>query len=151
MEKTYCEFSQHAIYCITASSCSSLHSLADRGTNGGVAGSYARVIETHLDRKVDIRAIENHEITVIPLVTVGGVTSTIRGEVILIMHQYAYHGENKTIHSSPQIEHSKNIVDDRSIKVGGGQHITTLDNYKIPISIRGTLPCIPLRLCTDKE
>ena len=54
-----------------------------------------RVIEIHPDRKVDIRGIDNHEITAIPLVTAGGVTSTITGEVIVIMHQYAYHGKKK--------------------------------------------------------
>ena len=67
------------------------------------------------------------------------------------MHQYAYHGKNKTINSSPQTEHYKNTVDDCSIKVGGRQCITNLDKYKIPKSIQGVLPCIPLLPCTDKE
>ena len=49
-------------------------------------GNDARVIETHPDRKVDIRGIDNHEITAIALVTAVGVTSTITGEVIVIMH-----------------------------------------------------------------
>ena len=69
--KTYRECSSHVIYYITKSSRSSLHSLVDRGANGGVAGSDVRVIETHPDRKVDIRGIDNHEITAIPLVTAG--------------------------------------------------------------------------------
>ena len=118
--KTCRERSQHVTYCITTLSRSSLHSLLDRGANGGVTGSDARVIETHPDRKVDIHGIDNHELTAKPLVTAGGVRSTIAGEVILIMHQYAYHGKNKTIHSSSQVEHCKNIVDDCSIKVGSG-------------------------------
>ena len=122
----------------------------DRGANGRVAGSDARVIETHPNCKVDIRSIDNHEITAI-FATAGVATSTITGEVILIRHQHADHGKNKNIHSSPQIEHCKSIVDDRSIKVGGGQCIATLDKYKIPISIQGALPCMPLRPCTDKE
>ena len=92
-----------------------------------------------------MRGIDNHEITSIPLVTAGGVTSTTSGEVILIMHQCAYHPKTKTIHSSAQIEHFKNIVDDRAIKVGGTQQITTSDNHETQISIRSTLPCIPLR------
>ena len=54
---------------------------------------------------------------------------------MLIMHQYAYHPKCAAIHSSAQIEHYKNVADDRTIKVGGGQHITALDNYKTPISI----------------
>ena len=67
------------------------------------------------------------------------------------MHQHAHRGKNKTAHSSPQIEHYKKIVDYCSIKVGGGQQITTLDKYKIPVSIGGELPCMPLRPYTDKE
>ena len=70
---------------------------------------------------------------------------------MLFVHQCACHGKNKTIHSSPQIDHCKNIVDDHSIKVSSGQHITTLDKFKIPISIRGALPYIKLCPCTDKE
>ena len=71
----------------------------DRRANSGVARSDVRVVETNPDRKVDMRGIDNHEITAIPLVAVGGVTSTITGEVILIMHQCAYNGKNKAIHS----------------------------------------------------
>ena len=67
------------------------------------------------------------------------------------MHQHACHGKNKTTHSSPHIEHYKNVADDRSIKVGGGQHITTLDKHKIPMSIWGALPYMPLRPCIDNE
>ena len=58
----------------------------DRGANGGVGGSDVRVIETYADRKVNIRGIDNHEISAISLVTSGGVTATITGEVIVIMH-----------------------------------------------------------------
>ena len=43
------------------------------------------------------------------------------------------------------------MLDDRSMKAGVGQHITTLDKYKIPISIIGGLPYIPLRPYTNKE
>ena len=77
----------------------------DRGANGGVAGSDARVIDTYPDHNVDIRGIDNYQISAIPLETAGGVTSTITGEVIAIMHQHAHHDKNKTINSSPQIEY----------------------------------------------
>jgi len=50
-----------------------------------------------------------------------------KGPIILIMHQYAYLGKGKTIHSSGQIEYYKNAVDDKISKVGGKQHIMTLD------------------------
>ena len=121
------------------------------GDNGGVAGSDSRVIETHPDLKVDIRGIDNHQISDIPLVTAGGVTTNVTGEVIVIMHQHVHHSKNKTIYSSCQIKHYKNIVDDRPLKVGGGQHITTLDKYKIHMSIRGALPYMTLHPYTDKE
>ena len=58
----------------------------------------------------------------------GGVALSTSGEAIVIMHQCAYHGKNKIIHSSPKIEHCKNAVDDKPTKVGGSQHVTTLDN-----------------------
>ena len=67
------------------------------------------------------------------------------------MHQHEYHPKCATIHSSAQIEHYENVVYDRPIKVGGSQHMTTLDNYKIPISIRSSLHYTPLRPYTDKE
>ena len=55
------------------------------------------------------------------------------------------------MHSLPQIEYYKSIVDDFSIKVSGGKHITTLDKHKIYLYIRGSLPYMPLRPCTNKE
>ena len=137
-------------YYLTKSSRSSQHSLFYRGANGGVSGSDVRVVETHPDLNVYIRGIDNHQISDIPLVTAEGVTTTITGEVIVIMHQHACYGKNKTIYSSPQIDHYNNIVDDRYIKVGGGQYITTLDKYKIHMSIRGALPCMTLRPYIDK-
>ena len=70
----------------------------NRVDNSGVTVSDVRVIKTHPDRKIDIRGIENHEITAIPLVTSGGVTSNITGEFVVILHQNAHHGKNKTIH-----------------------------------------------------
>ena len=67
------------------------------------------------------------------------------------MHQHACHGKNKTIYSSHQIDHCKNIVDNRSIKVGDAHHITALDKYKVPMSIRGVLPYMTFNSCTYKE
>ena len=103
------------------------------------------------DRTADVRGIVNHEITSVPLATPGGVALSTSGEVIVIMHQHAYHGKNKTIHSSTQIEHHKIKVDDSSIKVVVGQHSNTLDNCNLPMSIRNTLTYVYLRPPTDKE
>ena len=112
----------------------------DRGDNGGVAGNIFKVIDKHPDRTVDVSGIDNHEIISIPLLAAGSITLTTSGEVIIIMHQNAHHGKNKTINSSPQLVNCKNNADDRSIKVGGNQHMSILDNYKVPMSIRNALP-----------
>ena len=63
-------------------------------------------------RQVDVQGIDNHQITNIPIVTAAGVVNTQRGEVILIMHQYAYIPNGKTIHSAGQLEHHGIRVDD---------------------------------------
>jgi hypothetical protein len=66
-------------------------SLIDRGTNGGIAGDDVRIIERTLCT-VDVRGIDNHEVTGIPIVTAGGVVMTQHGPVIGIFPQYAYLG-----------------------------------------------------------
>ena len=134
--------------CITKSSHSSLHLLVYRGDNGGVSGSDTRVIETYPDHKVDVYITWNNETTSIPLVSTEGLTSIVTVEAMLIIHQCAYHSKN---HSSHQIECHKNIADDRSIKVGSGQNIYNLDECNIYIYIRGALPYMSLRPCTDKK
>ena len=68
------------------------------------------------------------------------------------MHQYAYHGKGKTIHSSTQIEHYGNVVDDRSAKVPGGQQcIKTLDGYVLPLQIRAGLVYLDMHPPSDQE
>jgi len=124
--------------------------LVDRGANGGIAGDDVRIVEK-TDRKVDLSGIDSHEVRDLPIVTAGAVVQTQRGPVIAIMHQYAYMGEHKTIHSSAQIEHYKNKVDDRSAKVGGKHCITTLEGYMIPMRFRNGLGYIAMRPFTDYE
>jgi hypothetical protein len=72
--------------------------LIDRGTNGGVAGSDTWLIDKSLC-SVHIQGINNHMIKDVPIGTVGAVVNTQRGEVIAIMHQYAYTGKGGTIHN----------------------------------------------------
>jgi len=62
------------------------------------------------------------------------------GEVIAILHQYAYTGVGISIHSPAQLDWYKNDVNDKSIKVGGLQCITTLEGYVIPLNIVQGLP-----------
>ena len=77
------------------------------GANDGVACNDVIIIAKHPDRTADVRDTENHEIVHIPLVTAGEFTLTTSGEVIIIIHQHAHHGKNKTIRSSPHIKHYK--------------------------------------------
>ncbi len=97
------------------------------------------------DSIVDVRGIDNHRNTNIPIVKAGGVVKTQHGPAIAIPHQYAYTGQGKTIHSLGQLEWYKNNVNDKSINVAGGlQCILTNDGYVIPISIRDGLPYVVL-------
>ena len=150
--KVYClRINSHITYQISTSSRHNvMSSLVDRGANGGIAGDDVRVIFKTL-RNVDIQGIDNHQIQNIPIVTAGGVVKSQRGPVIAILNQYAYVGRGRSIHSSGQLEWYKNEVNDRSIKVGGKQHITTLDGYIHPINIVSGLPYVTMRPYTDDE
>ena len=124
--------------------------LVDRGANGGIAGEDVRVI-AKTGRQVDVQGIDNHQIVDVPIVTAGAVIQTQLGEVIAIMRQYAYTGKGKTIHSCGQLEAHKQIVDDKSKRVGGNQRIITIDGYVIPLNIRSGLPYMTMRPYTDTE
>ena len=89
--KIYREVEKHVIYYLSKVSRSSVDSLVDRVANSVVARIDAIVMFKHPDRAVDVRCLDNNEITSIPLVTVGGVILTTSGEVIVIMHQHACH------------------------------------------------------------
>jgi hypothetical protein len=94
--------------------------LIDCGANGGVARSDTWLIDKSLC-SVHIQGINDHMIKDIPIGTVGAVINTKHGEVIAIMHQYAYTGKGGTIHSSGQLEWFGNNVNNHSIKIEGGR------------------------------
>ena len=83
--------------------------------------------------------------------TAGGVVPSHRGDAIAILHQYAYLGTGHTIHSFVQLEAYKNKVDDKPIKRGGSQTITTIDGYIHPLNFVHGLPYITIRPFTDQE
>ena len=127
-------------------------SLVDRGANGGLAGSDIRIICYHEPPKfINVSGINSHQVKDLPIVTAGGVVSSQRGEVIIILHQYAYIGKGNSIHSCLQLEAYKNHVDDKSIHHGGKQIITTIENYIHPLDFVNGLPYIALRPYTDEE
>ena len=112
--------------------------LVDRGANGGLAGSDMHVIyKTH--RKINISGIDNHEVTGLDVVTAATLLNTSLGKVIGIFNEYAHLGKGSSIHSSGQLEWFKTHVDEKSIKVGGTQLITTLDGYSVPLLIKDGL------------
>ena len=112
--------------------------LVDRGANGGLAGSDMRVIhKTH--RKINIQGIDNHEVTGLDVVTAATLLNTSQGKVIGIFNEYAYLGKGSSVHSSGQREWFKTNVDEKSVKVGGTELITTLDGYSVPLLIKDGL------------
>ena len=112
--------------------------LVDHGADGGLAGSDMRVIhKTH--RKINIQGIDNHEVTGLDVVTAATLLNTSQGKVIGIFNEYAYLGKGSSIHSSGQLEWFKTNVDEKSVKVGGTQLITTLDGYSVPLLIKDGL------------
>ena len=113
-------------------------SLVDRGANGGLAGSDVRILSKS-SRKCTVTGIDQHQINGLDIVHCAALVKTNHGYVNLIMNEYAYYGKGHTIHSSGQIEWNKNQVDDRSVKVGGSQCITTLDGYSFPLKCTGGL------------
>jgi hypothetical protein len=58
---------------------------------------------------------------------------------------------SRSIHTAPQLEHCKNLVDDRSMHVGGKQRIKTIAGCIIPINIVNGLPYLPMQPPTDEE
>ena len=112
--------------------------LVDRGANGGLAGSDMHVIhKTH--RKINIQGIDNHEVTGLDVVTAATLLNTSQGKVIGIFNEYAHLAKGSSIHSSGQLEWFKTNVDEKSVKVGGTQLITTLDGYSVPLLIKDGL------------
>ena len=125
--------------------------LVDRGANGGLAGSDMRVIyKTH--RKINISGIDNHEVNGLDVVTAATLLNTSLGKVIGIFNEYAHLGKGSSIHSSGQLEWFKTHVDEKSIKVGGTQLITTLEGYSVPLLIKdGLAYATSLERPTDQD
>ena len=112
--------------------------MIDRGENGGLAGPDMRVIhKTH--HKINIQGIDSHEVTGLDVVTAATLLNASQGKVIGIFNEYAYLGKGLSIHSSGQLEWFKTNVDEKSVKVGGTQLITTLDGYSVPLLIKDGL------------
>ncbi len=125
-------------------------SLVDHGANGGMAGDDVMVVERG-ECFATVNVIDGHTIQDLPICAVAALVQSNKGPIIVIMHQYAYLGKGKTIHSSAQIEYYKNSVDDKSSKVGDKQHIVTLDGYIISLNICNGLAYTDMSVPMNKE
>jgi hypothetical protein len=112
---------QKYMYSLVQASCRKKSPLIDQGVNGGITGIDTRVIERHYHRTVDIRGIDNHEITTsIPIVTAGAVVRSQPGDAILLMRQYTYHQQQgRLIHSPCQLESLANDGNGKLIHIPG--------------------------------
>ena len=108
------------------------------GANGGLAGSDVRILSMS-SRKCTVTGIDPHQMNGLDIVQCAALGNTNNGYVNLIMNEYAYYVKGHTIHSAGQIEWHKNLVDDKSVKVGGKQCITTIDGYSFPLKWTGGL------------
>ena len=125
--------------------------LVDRGANRGLAGSDMCVIHRTY-RKINIQGIDNHEVTGLDVVTAATLLNTSQGKIIGIFNEYAYLGMGSSIHSSGQLEWFKTNVDEKSVKVGGTQLITTIDGYSVPLLIKdGLVYATSLGRPTDQD
>ena len=128
----------HLFYHVAQAKQAQHGSLEDRGANGGLAGSEVRIL-SKTSWQCTITDIDQHQINGLDIVQCAALVNTNHGYVNLIMNEYAYYGKGHTIHSLGQIEWHKNLVDDKSVKVGGTKCITTLDGYAFPLKCTGGL------------
>ena len=126
--------------------------LIDRGANGCVFGNDCTLIgEPTNPRFVAITGLDNHQMPNVPIRNVGSLCVSNRGPVICIWNEVAYTGQNQSIVSATQLEAFHNRVDDRSLKAGGTQRITTVYGFVFPLSIIQGLPYFEMRPYTDQE
>ena len=125
-------------------------SLMDEGANGGLSGEDVRVIEETMNR-ADVTGINDHSIKDVPICTVAGVLNSTQGPIIGIFHQYAHHGEGKTIHSTNQLRSFGVQIDDIPQKLGGKQRIKTMCGKTIPLAIRKGLAYMDMHPPSDYE
>ena len=102
--------------------------LINRRVSVGVEVEDVCTLFIHHDRLVGARDIDNRGINYAPILKVGQVAKKSVDESVIIMNQHACHYKGKAIHSSRQVTHFKNFVDDTSIKVGDNQCVLSNNN-----------------------
>ena len=125
-------------------------SLVDGGANTGLAGADTRPYRKY-NIWLDVNGIARNQLEGLQLCDCAARGMTTKGPVIFLMGSYAYHGEDRTIHSKGQMEHFGLKVDDKSMKVGGTQCIKTPEGYIIPLDIINGLAYLKLEPFTDED
>ena len=100
---------------------------------------------------MNVTGIDNHELNELRIVDASATATTQYGDVIIILRQYTLFGRDRTIHSCAQLEYYKIKVNDRSMQVGGFQHISTADGYILPLDIVNSMVYLHMRPNTDDE
>ena len=125
--------------------------MVDHGANEGLASPDMHGIHRTY-RKIKIQDIDNHEVADLDVVTAATLLNTPKGKVTGIFNEYAYLWKGSSIHSSGQLEWLQTNVDGTSVKVGGTQLITTLDEYSVPLLIKdGLAYATSLGKSTDQD
>lgn len=126
--------------------------LMDRGCNGWVGGADLRLISVADPKRViDVTGLADHQITNLNIGTYGAVCMTNKGPVIVIIHEVAGYGRGRSIACAIQMEDNGVTIDDRPVRLGGTQSVTTLEGYVIPLDVINGLCYMKLRPFTDRE
>ena len=127
--------------------------LVDRGANGGIGGEGLRLIAYSFPlRYTRLHVAGGTSHSRVKIGNFGGVIETRLGtRIIGIFHDYAHLAGSRTIHSSLQVEHGGNTVDDRHPAHGGDLNITTRNGITIPLAFSSGLAHLRLRPFTDEE
>ena len=134
----------------TRSRRSSRGSMIDRGANGGIAGNDTRFLAKS-DRLIDVTGIDDHQMTDLRIGTAAGKVITQRGPAIVLLHEYALWGQGPSIHSSLQLEHAKIKVDERPLRLGGTQSLTSPCGHVIPLDVIDGLSYMKMTVPTDAD
>ena len=130
-----------------------LGALIDGGANGGLLGSDARVLETHLTATANVEGVTHDLLENLPIVQAAAKLDTLDdGPVIAIFSSYALRNDGgRTIHCKGQMESFGLIVDDRAQSNGGTQCLVTTEGYIVPLHIREGLPYLDMTVPTDDD
>jgi hypothetical protein len=104
----------------------------DQGANGCVCGDDMRVLEGS-ERYVDVGGLGGHQENQLHIVTAQALTETHKGEVSAVFHQIELLGKDKSILYCLQMENYGAEINDKSLRLHGGQQQIVKDGYQIPL------------------